>query len=241
MGLVRAFMRIRSCSYPIEDHVRCLVVAPHQDDATLGCGGLILGKRLEGNPVDIVYITDGSASHRGHPTLTPESLAGQRRLEELASIDALGVERIRTHFLNARDGTLAHLDQSESGILVDKIAEVLNRVAPDEIFLPCRKDGSSEHDAAFVLVRRALERSRIEPRLFEYPIWSLWAPQRLIGPVFASRRVWRAKFAGYEHVKDRALSVYSSQIEPTPPWTEPVISPEFISFFRSNEEFFLES
>jgi LmbE family N-acetylglucosaminyl deacetylase len=47
------------------------VISPHQDDATLGFAGLILGKRLEGNPVDNVFMTDGSVSHLGHPTVTP--------------------------------------------------------------------------------------------------------------------------------------------------------------------------
>ena len=43
---------------------RVLVVAPHQDDETLGCGGLIARKRYEGLPVHVVFITDGSATFK---------------------------------------------------------------------------------------------------------------------------------------------------------------------------------
>ncbi len=239
--LMAAALRVRARSYPVENEVRCLVVAPHEDDATLGCGGLILSKRLEGNPIDILYVTDGSASHPLHPVLTPEALARQRRSEALSAAGALGVELCRTHFLDARDGTLDRLGRPEADALVDRISQVLSRTRPDEIFLPCRRDCSSEHDAAFILVRRAVERSGMKPRLFEYPIWSLWAPQHLLRPLVTSRRIWRVGFAGYEPVKCRALSCFRSQVEPTPPWDQPVLSRNFVSFFESAEEFFFET
>jgi LmbE family N-acetylglucosaminyl deacetylase len=241
LDVMAAALRVRADRYPIEDNRRCLVVAPHQDDATLGCGGLILGKRLEGNPVDIVYITDGSASHLGHPTLSPEALARLRRSEEIASVVILGVDRACTHFLDAKDGTLDKLSPGEREGIVGMIAEVLLRVRPDEIFLPCRSDGSSEHDASFVLVKSAITKVNIKPRLFEYPIWALWSPQRLIAPLFGSRRVWTARYKGYEYLKLRALSVYRSQTEPMPPWTDAVTPRNFFSFFGSAEEFFFES
>jgi LmbE family N-acetylglucosaminyl deacetylase len=235
-----AALRARAHRYQPDAEVRCLVVAPHEDDATLGCGGLILRKRLEGSSVDVAYITDGSASHPGHPTLAPEALALQRRSEALAADVALGVERSRIHFLGARDGKLGHLSAEETRALVDQIAMLLVQIAPDEIFLPCRRDGSSEHDAAFNLVQSALESAGLTSRLFEYPIWALWAPQRLVRPLLTSRKIWRLDFAGYEHLKHRALGLYHSQVAPTPPWSHAPLSPEFLSFFRSPEEFFFE-
>src|SRR5690349_14548383 len=48
-----------------------VVIAPHQDDETLACGGVIARKRSEGLPVHVIFITDGSASHPGHPRLGP--------------------------------------------------------------------------------------------------------------------------------------------------------------------------
>jgi LmbE family N-acetylglucosaminyl deacetylase len=234
-------MRIRSDRYSVEDNRRCLVVAPHQDDAALGCGGLIIRKRLEGNPVDLVCVTDGSASHRGHPTLRPEALASQRRSEELAAGAILGVDQQRIHFLGAKDGTLRHLGSAEKENLVGKVMEVLLQISPDEIFLPYRLDNSSEHEASFEIIRSALRRAHMSPRVLEYPIWSLWAPQRLILPLVSSSRIWRVQFAGYENIKLRAIEMYRSQLEPMPPWTEPVLSPSFISFFSSSDEFFFEN
>jgi LmbE family N-acetylglucosaminyl deacetylase len=236
----RFVMRARAKPYPIEGDTRCLVIAPHEDDATLGCGGLMLCKRLEGATVDVVYVTDGSASHPGHPTLDPRALALERRAEANAALGILGVERRRAHFLDAVDGTLDRLDEATAAGLVSRMADLFSGLGPDEIFLPCRRDGSSEHDAAFLLVRRALRRSGLHPRIYEYPVWSLWAPLRLARPLAASRRIWRVRFSGYEHVKDRALEAYRTQMTPMPPWAEPVLSAEFVSFFRSGEEFFFE-
>jgi LmbE family N-acetylglucosaminyl deacetylase len=238
--LMTAALRARARSYAVEDEVRCLVVAPHEDDATLGCGGLILSKRLEGGPVDILYVTDGSASHPLHPVLTPDALAKQRRSEALSAARTLGVELCRTHFLDARDGTLDRLSRPETDALVDRISQVLVRTRPDEIFLPCRRDCSSEHDATFILVRCALERSSLKPRLLEYPIWSLWAPQHLVRPLVASRRIWRVAFSGYEQVKRSALGCFRSQVEPAPPWEQPVLPRSFVHVFGSPEEFFFE-
>jgi len=238
--LVKAALRARARSYPVEDPVRCVVLAPHEDDATIGCGGLILSKRIEGNPVDIVYLTDGSASHPSHPVLTPDGLARQRRSEALAAVEILGVERCRMHFLDARDGTLDRLSPPQADALVERILQVLVRTRPDEIFLPCRRDRSTEHEAAFNLVRSALGRSDLKPRLFEYPIWSLWAPQHLLRPLVASRRIWRVEFSGYEQVKRSALRCFRSQVEPTPPWEQPVLPRNFVTLFSSPEEFFFE-
>ena len=239
-NLITAAMRARSRPYSVADEIRCLVVAPHEDDATLGCGGLMIGKRLEANPVDVLYVTDGSASHLGHPTLSPEELGKQRRSEALAALGALGVDRCRGHFLGARDGTLGRLEPGEFQTLVGRIADLLLQIRPDEIFLPCRHDGSSEHDAAFILIQSALRRTNGRARLLEYPIWASWAPQRLVRPLFTSRRIWRADFSGYEAIKRRALDLYRSQVAPTPPWDQPVLSAEFISYFQSSEEFFFE-
>jgi LmbE family N-acetylglucosaminyl deacetylase len=238
--LVKAALRARARSYPVEDQVRCLILAPHEDDATLGCGGLILSKRLEGNPVDILYVTDGSASHPSHPILTPDALARQRRSEALAAAATLGVEHCRTHFLDVRDGTLDRLSRPETDALVDQISQVLVRTRPDEILLPCRRDCSSEHDAAFILAQRALKRSGLKPRLLEYPIWSLWASQHLLRPLVTSKRVWRVEFSGYEHAKRSALGCFRSQVEPTPPWDQPVLPRDFVALFGSPEEFFFE-
>jgi LmbE family N-acetylglucosaminyl deacetylase len=238
---VRCILRLRSQPYPVEQDTVALVLAPHQDDETLGCGGLLFLKRTEGATVRIAYITDGTASHPLHPTLTPGMIAGHRQAEARHAMNLLGVEQSGLQFLGVPDGMLSHLGVPAADELVSRIAAVLRQVQPDEIFLPCRHDGSSEHDAAFLLVARALEQTGQRPRIMQFPVWSWWNPRLLIRPIITSRRVWRMDFRGYENVKREALAAYRSQTEPAPPWKQPVLSREFVSFFCTDEEFFFET
>jgi LmbE family N-acetylglucosaminyl deacetylase len=239
-GCVRCALRLRSRPFAVDRNRVALVIAPHQDDETLGCGGLLLQKRRAGAPVRIAYITDGSASYPGHPTLTPATLATLRQSEARHAMRLLGVEETALFFLGARDGTLAHLDPPAAAELAGKIAGLLRQVRPDEIFLPLRHDASSEHDAAFVLVQRALAWSELRPRLYEFPIWSAWKPLWLLGPLGASRTIWRVDYRGHEGLKRQAIGASVSQIEPSAPGEKPMLSREFLSFFCTGSEYFFE-
>jgi glycosyltransferase involved in cell wall biosynthesis/LmbE family N-acetylglucosaminyl deacetylase len=237
---VSVLLRLRSRNYTPSDNGVTLIIAPHQDDGTLGCGGLMLRKRLEGHPLHIVYVTDGSASHLGHPTMTPQAMAAVREREGRASARHLGIETPAIHFLGARDGTLPHLSPENKAALVEDFRRLLVAIRPDEIFLPYRCDGSSEHEAAFRLFIETLAGIELQPRIYEYLVWSWWNPLRLLRAWLTARRVWRFSFRGYEDIKIAALKCYVSQFEPTPPWDKPMLSPEFVRLFQRPCEFYLE-
>ena len=57
-----------------------LVLAPHPDDETLGCGATIMRKLAAGRQVTVAVATDGRYSHRSNH-VTPEQLADLRRVE----------------------------------------------------------------------------------------------------------------------------------------------------------------
>ena len=233
-------LRRRSAPYPIENDRTVLVVAPHQDDGSLGCGGMILLKRLEGGAVRVVYLTDGAASHPGHPFLRPAELARLRRSEAQVATAILGVDQAQLVFLALPDGTLDKLNGSDRRAAVERIAAALLVFPPEEVFLPYRRDGSSEHEGGFLLVREALAAAELSPRLFEYPVWAWWSPLRLLRPLLFARRVWRVDHSGYETAKAAAVAAYASQTQPTPPWTEPVLSAEFVAAFTPAIEYFFE-
>ncbi len=117
---------------------------------------------------------------------------------------------------------------------------MLARLAPEAILLPCRSDGSSEHDASFALVSRALQQSGHRPRILEFPVWSWWNPTMLLGPMFTSRRVWRTDIRDLIDLKARAVASYATQTNPIPPDTDPALPPGFASMFLCGEEFLFE-
>lgn len=237
---VTSVLRRRGRPYPLAGGSRCLIIAPHQDDEAFGCAGLILTRRAAGLPVNIIYITDGAGSHPGHPRLSPANLAQLRRAEAIKAMQLLQIAPTSFQFLDARDGTLAHLSPATFEEHARRLATLLAPLQPTELFLPCRDDGSSEHTAAFNLTLRALHLANLSPRLFEYPVWARWRPQRLGWLGLNSRRVWRHSFPQTVSVKRAALECYQTQVEPTPPWPDPVLPRGFARCFEPAEEFFFE-
>src|SRR5471032_3343833 len=116
-AIMRLVLRARATPCATSGPGITLVLAPHQDDDVLGCGGLIALRRLAGRDVHVAYLTDGSASHPGHPTLTPSLLAAQRAMEARTALRVLGVESRAIHFLGARDGALDRLAEAEVATL----------------------------------------------------------------------------------------------------------------------------
>ena len=80
-----------------------LVIAPHPDDESIGCGGLIAMARRMDVDVQIAFVTYGEASHR--PKLIgPERLKDIRREEAYEAALRLGVPRTSLHFFDVPDG-----------------------------------------------------------------------------------------------------------------------------------------
>lgn len=240
VGLCRLILRWRASPYQARPDSVALVLAPHPDDEVFGCGGLILTRRKAGLPVQVLYLTDGGASHPNHPTLSPKKLKQRRVQEAREALQRLGVDPTQAFFLDAPDGALDKLHRAEQAALIDQILTVLQTVKPDEVFLPYRRDGSSEHEAAFRIFHTAWVQSTPRARLWEFPIWSWWSPRLLLRLVLTRARVFRCDFSGYEGAKADAIGAYRSQVEPVAPWPQPVLPSGFAEAFRGSEEFFFE-
>lgn len=216
-----------------------LVIAPHPDDETFGCGAMIARKRNEGLPVHVVFLTDGSASHPNHPLVSPDEIAVARQLEAMAALGVLGMESEAIHFFNEADGTLNRLSARAADGIVTRLIQVIRTVRPAEIFLPCCPDGSSEHDAAFALVRQAIDRSGSAATVWQFPVWTWWNPALLAQWTLFSAERHRHPAEDFRSVKRQAMACYRSQTEPVAPWTEAALPLELrAQFDRPNEYFF---
>jgi N-acetylglucosamine malate deacetylase 1 len=239
-GLVFA---LRSRSRPLASlrGQRFAVIAPHPDDEALGCGGLIAAACAEGSAVNIIYVTDGSAALPDHPEMTADRLAGVRASEARAALAALGVGPGSAHFLGAPDGRLARLSATEQARLQSELAELLARLQPDQVLVPWRHDGSSEHEAAFALTMAALRTVRPAPRLLEYPVWSWWSPRYLARFALTPDRILRMPIGPFRGLKTKAVNEFRSQIHPVPPWRRAALPAGFPQFFLGSSEYFVAS
>lgn len=241
-GILQLRMRLRSSPWPARGNRVTLVFEPHQDDGALGCGGLIARRAAQGEAIHIAYITDGSRSHPNHPLLSPSMVASLRADEARAASALLGVSPGQLAFLGAPDGGLPHLTPETRTSLVKRICDLIECVAPSEVLITSRFDGSSEHEAACELVAEALGLlSGPKPRLLEYIVWSRWSPRLLAAALRIPSRIYRHALSPSERAKKQAaLRAYRSQFDPVAPWTSPVLPKGFARMFRSNAEYFFE-
>lgn len=238
--LVRAALRLRSSPFRQCKVSSALVVSPHPDDETFGCGGALAFLTQAGSVVHVAFLTDGAASHPGHPSVAPSEIAAMREAEARMATGLLGVEGANLAFLGERDGELAHLDRQRTASILEKIAALLAKTSADTVILPCRRDGSTEHDAAFILAIQAVASTGLRPRILEFPVWSWWNPTLLLGPLFGSRKVWRVDLSEAGSAKARAVSACNSQTHPIPPDLSPALPEGFAAMCLIGEEFLFE-
>jgi len=150
--------------YPEQHLPRAAVVfAPHFDDETLGCGGTIIMKGAAGAENHLGFMTDGTGSHSNIP---PEHLAKKRAREAASAAQILSVHTGNIHMLGYEDRALhSHVDEA-----AQRVAAILSRLKPDEVFAPYRSDGHTDHVAANTIVRKAIGQTG-GIQLYEYPVW----------------------------------------------------------------------
>ena len=211
-----------------------IVFAPHPDDETLGCGGLIALKREQGTPVSVVFLTDGRNAHAD--PLAADAVATARRQEALAALAVLGVAPQAVHFLDAPDGTLGDLSEETEAGVVAHLCGLLQSLRPEEAYLPHRKDRHRDHEAAFCLIQDAISQTGVTMDVFEYPIWLFWRMPLLFGLGWKRQEIAGAVKISIETVRAKkaaALAAHRSQL------AEAILPAGFLRrFFQPHELFF---
>lgn len=116
-----------------------LVVAPHPDDETLGCGGTIMRHIANGDQVHWLIVTDMHTEY-GYAT----TAVSQRQLEIQKVTAAYGFSNV--HNLGFPP---SKLDTLPKGELVQAIARVIKEISPEVIYLPFRGDVHTDHADVF--------------------------------------------------------------------------------------------
>lgn len=136
---------------------RVLVLAPHPDDEVIGSGGALARYLDDGSPVSVVYLTDGGGNGENR-----RELVARRRREAEAVGSLTGVEQI---FWSHPDTRLDPLEAAP------ELARLLERLAPQAVYLPSYFEHHVDHYAANALLARALERVGARPRVLGYEVW----------------------------------------------------------------------
>ncbi len=190
-----------------------LVIAPHPDDETVGCGAAISRFCAEGRKVRVVIVTDGRASTKS-AIISPDALAGIRHEEALRASAKLGLSEKEVFFLDYPD---SHVVNFRNEIYKD-IALHTKQFAPAIIFSPHPFDEHSDHRATACIIEQLQDEGKIDALVFQYPIWYsiIYWPYGVLRcltcfPLYNRCRRLCAK--DFLAKKKDALSQYRSQFE----------------------------
>lgn len=148
-----------------------LVVAPHPDDESLGCGGLIAKLAGQRQRFHTVFVTDGGASHPRSLKWPRQRLAECREREAGRALQLLGIGDQPRTFLRLQDADMPAAASVEWRAAVTQLATILQALHPNLVLLPWRRDPHRDHRASWQLAMDALSRSAAQPRILEYAIW----------------------------------------------------------------------
>ncbi len=141
-----------------------LVIAPHPDDETIGCGGALCLHAQKGDRVTVIFLTSGEL---GLKKLAREEAWKIREAEARRAGKILGLKEF--HFLRQPDWTLGEHVTATATML----RPFLQHEVPALIYLPHPHELHPDHEAAWPIVRTAFKRSGVPtPKLFAYEIWT---------------------------------------------------------------------
>ncbi len=177
---------------------RVLVIAPHPDDETIGCGATLALHAELHDPIHVVFLTAGTS---GDPTGTEDkaAYAALREREARAAAAVLGITTLE--FWGHPDNF--QVNENDLRTIEPRVDDLFARVRPDVVYAPHLGDQHSDHYVAAVLVKRALARSRSTARAFGFEVWS------------AHAATWVVDVSRVYATKMKALACYASQLRHT--------------------------
>lgn len=184
--LFRLFEHIQpfiNYSIPKEDSLpgsRVLVIAPHQDDEAIGCGGTVIKHIKSGGKAEIAFCTHENAER-------------MRESEKAAS--AMGVKR--SHFLQF---PIRSLDGNKD--FRENLRALLNKTRPEILFLPFWFDNHPDHRAVSKALMRIKSKIDSNIMIYAYSVWSPLTPNC----IFDISREWEDKKKAIECYKTQTAS-----------------------------------
>ncbi|MBL8266446.1 PIG-L deacetylase family protein [Steroidobacter sp.] len=180
---------------------KVLVLAPHMDDETIGCGGTLALHAQRGAQITVMFLTDGrNGSSDANVLYGEERERKQQELIELrttearAALQRLGANRMIC--LDAEDGAL-----SQCPWAAEKLRDVLVKLQPDIVYLPFYLEEHPDHRAASRVLLDAAAGTQLQFQCMGYEVWTPLFPNCLV------------RIDSTVELKKQALQEYRSQLE----------------------------
>ena len=149
-------------STPLEDKLpagKVLVIAPHQDDESIGCGGTIIKHTKSGGHLETAFCTSDT----------------DERMDETKAATKILGSKIN-HFLQFPIRSLS----SSNSELSNRFTELFDRVQPDIIFVPFMIDNHQDHIAISKALLKSYKKHKMDSLVYAYSVWTTLIPNVIV-------------------------------------------------------------
>jgi N-acetylglucosamine malate deacetylase 1 len=169
-----------------------MVIAPHPDDESIGCGGAICLHRQKGQSVHVVFLTSGELGLKDLPREKAWEVREEeaRRAAEVLRLTGLTFLRLSDWFLSDGAEEAANL-----------LRPYLQREKPKLLYFPHAEEWHPDHSAVLPIVQAALTNGGDIP--VEFLAYEVWTPLAKYDRVENITAVMGSKL--------RAVACYGSQ------------------------------
>ncbi|MDR1260007.1 MAG: PIG-L family deacetylase [Endomicrobium sp.] len=157
---------------------KVLVIAPHQDDEAIGCAGTLIKHVQNGGRVEVIFCT--------HDT--------SERMEESKKATLI-IGSFKNYYMQFSIRNLYNNKEFKYSLF-----SLINKIAPDVIFLPFWFDKHEDHRAVSVVLMDIKKEINLNFMIYSYSIWTTLNPNCL----FDISDVWK--------LKKKAIECYKTQI-----------------------------
>lgn len=187
-------------------NARWLVIAPHADDETLGCGALIVEAAQEGRLAGVAFLTDSGGSHATETARDRKRLIALRQQEARSALRILAPHAQPPMFLAWKDAAPYPPTAKARADTLARLLAFCRTQRVDAIAVTGRHEPHCDHVAAFE-VATALANAAARPTaVFEYKVWA----KQYGGPEFSVLRTAPMPLGN----RRRALAQHRSQLTP---------------------------
>ncbi len=147
-----------------------LVVAPHQDDEAIGCGGALALQLRNGGEASIVLIQDGADEFQ-QLGMSRQAVMELRNEESRRAAAVIGAPP---------PIFLSHPVLKADEAQISELADILIERKVDAVFIPFLLDGHPDHRTANYILGAALKKVSWDVRVFGYEVWGMCVPNVIL-------------------------------------------------------------
>lgn len=150
-------------SLPVEEKLpykKVLVIAPHQDDESIGCGGTLYRHTTQSdNIAEVIFLTYENE---------------QRKKEAVMATKVLGINKIT--FFNYKQETLPKYKND----LIERFLRIFDEKKPEILFIPFIIDNHVDHITINQVLVGVSDIKKFDFLIYSYPVWFPVYPNVLI-------------------------------------------------------------